>query len=370
MTDRAYTMGQAQDILEECITNPLQFSNRTPFLVGPPGLGKTALAHAVYKKFERTHEKVKAKDPTAIFTHFLPYVAPEREPTEWGLPMPGPDRKSVYMMPMSEFIWQPNDCVFMLIDEIDKANNMMQNVLGRIAHERRVHNIVLPPNSFVVMAGNRTIDRAGGFNPNTHIKGRRTHIPVTVNYKEWIEMVAIPHNLHTSVVSFIRSEPKFLHLFDDKAAAFPSPRAWSKVGEQLHRKMPDHVERALVEGDIGVEAANSFWGHLQIFRNLRDPAEIIRAPDKVKVPEDNPAVMWAEITALARHVEHENADPIFRYFNRVPGEFAFCGYKDVLLRDKIDKANGNENKTGMRVAKTKAGQAWMLKNASLIQSTN
>lgn len=399
----SYSMRKAKDIIEDAINYPLEKSHRTIFMEGAPGLGKTALCHKLYTTYRR-YEIDDIKQPVFYvtggevsgvrkgevkpanvtggvwslvkptsgrfvtvdnvrleggYTHFVAFVAPEREPTEFGLPMPSLDRTMIYMMPLSEFVWAPTDRVFFLIDEIDKANNMMQNVLARIAHEHAVHNIRLPRYSLVLMAGNRLTDRAGGFTANTHIKGRRTLVPVIVDHKEWIEDVAIPFNLHSAVVSFVRTDPNMLHKFDSAAPSFPSPRAWTKVGEDLNRKKPDHVERALVEGDIGVETANLFWGHLAIHRDLRSPETIIANPDKCEIPKGPKSVpvMWAEITALARYADERNADQIFRYFNRLDGEFAFVGYKDVLVRSKV------------LVMKSKQGQEWAVRNAGLITAT-
>jgi hypothetical protein len=180
------------------------------------------------------------------------------------------------------------------------------------------------------------------------------------DYKEWIEQVAIPDDLHPAVVSYVRTDPKMLCQFDPAAKACPMPRTWSKVGEQLNNTdMPDHVERALIEGDIGVEGANTFWGHLKIHRNLRSPETIVRDPKGAKIPEgkESTAIMWAEVTALARYCNEHNNESIFTYLNRLPGEFSFCGYRDVLLRD------------AKLVSKAKSAQAWLVKNATLLQAT-
>lgn len=399
-----FSMRKVRDIIEDSVLHPLEHSHRTLYIEGPPGIGKTALCHAVYSKHRRySNDNIKRpvywvidgdhnckKDevikpvnvkggviaiaqPTSKgnwfsvdnihvpggFTRFIAYVAPEREPTEWGLPMPNATRTAITMMPLDEFIFEPDERIFMLVDEIDKANNMMQNVLARLAHEHRVHNVALTNGSVVIMAGNRTVDRAGGFTANSHIKGRRTRIPAGVDHKEWIEDIGIPFGLHSSVVSYIRTAPDMLNKFDPMAAVFPSPRAWTKVGEDLNRPKDADVERALIEGDIGRETANTFWGHLRIHRELRSPEVIVSNPDGAPIPSGNNsvAIMWAEITALARFADTRTAEPIFRYFNRLPQEYAFCGYKDVLLRDQSI------------VAKSKQGQQWMIKNATLLAAT-
>lgn len=384
MTNR-YTMQQAREIICHCVENPLEHGqNRVVYLEGDPGIGKTALAHAIYRKyrrFEYDHYKQPViwinddgsasltasrggkrtdniRDPKG-FTHFVPYVAPEREPTDWGLPMPNADRTAIDMLPLSEFLYSENDRPFIFLDEIDKSNNMMQNVLGRVMHEQKVGSIVFPDGTFVLAAGNLMTNRAGSMTANTHIKNRRTYVPVGVDAKEWIEDVGIPFDLHSSVVSYIRTDPHILHKFDRDAPSFPSPRSWTKVGLFLNKKAPEIVERALIEGDVGVAASNTFWGHLAIFRSLRDPEQIIANPTKIDLPtgSNKTAVMYAEVTSLAKYADKRNADSIMQYFNRLPGEYGFVGYRDILMRDKS------------LMTASKIGQQWIVKNATLIQAT-
>lgn len=381
-----YTMRQARDIIRHIIKNPMPMGqNQVPYLEGDPGIGKTAIHYTIYAEFRRyDNDDIKAarywrsddgqisltnikgweeidniRDPNG-FTHFVAYVAPEREPTDWGLPMPNNERDAISMLPLIDFKYVPTDRPYIFLDEIDKANNMMQNVLGRVMHEQKVGSIEFPKGTFVGAAGNKITNRAGGFTANTHIKNRRTHIPVAVSAKEWIEDVGIPFDLHASVVSYIRTDPDMLHKFDSNAPSFPSPRSWTKVGLRLNDKLDDVVERALIEGDVGVESSNTFYGHLQIFRNLRDPEMIIKNPTKVDLPSGKTAtaIMYAEITSLAKYANKMNADAIMTYFNRLPGEFGFIGYRDVMQRDRS------------LLTGSKAGQKWMVDNATLISSTS
>lgn len=382
----SYTMRQAKDVIRHLIENPLSNGqHQVPYLEGDPGIGKTALHRAIYMQYRRylnddikqptywrSGEEVYLTKPATKcetvdnvhldggFTHFVPYVAPEREPTDWGLPMPNTERDAIHMLPLIDFKYAPTDRPYIFLDEIDKANNMMQNVLGRVMHELKVGSITFPEGTFVGAAGNKITNRAGGFTANTHIKNRRTHIPVAVDAKEWIEDVGIPFDLHSSVVSYIRTAPDMLHKFDSTAPSFPSPRSWTKQGLRLNdTNMEPHVERALLDGDVGVEAANTFYGHLRIFRALRSPEIIIANPDKVPLPEgrESTAVMYAEITSLAKYADKRNADQIMRYFNRLPGEYGFVGYRDIMQRDKS------------LITGSKAGQTWMVKNATLLQNT-
>lgn len=359
-----YTLGQAESAIRFMIMNPLPHDQReVPYLEGNPGLGKTSVYKAIYESLKRSD-----KNPTG-FTHFVTIVAPEREPVDFGLPVLVETRDAVKLVPLDTLKFGPDDRPFILIDEIDKANNMLQNVLGRIMNDLEIGNTKLPANSFVGAAGNKMTDRAGSFAANTHIKTRRVTIPVRVDAKEWVNNIGIPWDLHPSVVSYIRTDEEMLHKFDPKAVTFPCPRTWTKVGLRFNQKVPgsaDHaeiVERMLLEGSIGVEAANTFWGHLQIFRNLRDPKEIIANPEKVPVPDISRkdgkglAIMFAELTSLARLADATNGDAIMRYFNRLPGEYTFTGYRDILMRNPAV------------VAKSKPGQAWMTENSELILNT-
>lgn len=350
-----YTMRQARDMIEHAIENPLgNGQHRVIYLEGDPGIGKTALHRSVFEKYRRTSQRPDG------FTHFIPFIAPEREPTDiGGLPMPNETRTGVRMLPLEDLQFSSGDRPYIFFDEIDKAISMMQNAIGRVMHEQTICDTPLPTGTFIAAAGNLMTNRAGSVVANTHIKNRRTHVPVNVAPLEWIEDVAIPFGIHPSVVSYIRIDPEMLHKFDASAPSFPSPRSWTKVGLALNTPMPDHVERAFIEGDIGTDAANVFHGHLKMYHGLRKPEEFIGNPKGIELPKgtNKVAIMYCEVTMLAKHANPQNCDAVFTYFSRLPGEYGFIGFRDVMQRRKE------------LFAASKVGQAWFIANATTLKAT-
>lgn len=351
----SFTLRQIRDAIIDMINQPPGHGQReVPYIEGDPGIGKTSMMRSIYRDLMRSTAF------SAGFTHFVEYVAPEHEPTDFMMPFPNADRTAVSMLPCEEFRYGKDDRVFFFIDEIDKAPTMMQNILGRIGNDMQVGNFFLPEGSFVAMAGNKLSNKAGGIASPTHIKSRRVYMSAHVDPMEWIEDVGIPMDVHPSVVSYIRTNPDILHKFDAGAPTFPSPRTWTKAGLVLNHQMSETTERIRISGHIGHEAANTFWGHLQIFRSLRSVDEIVKNPSKVPVPEGKnaQAIMYAEVTALARWADVRTVNPICTYFNRLPGEFAFCGYKDMLQRsnDLVTKH-------------APEAQKWLVKNHAIIMAT-
>lgn len=350
----SYTLRQIRDAIVDMIDQPPGHGQReVPYIEGDPGIGKTSMMRSIFSELQRS-----PKNPYG-FTHFVEYVAPEHEPTDFMMPFPNADRTAVSMLPCEEFRYGPDDRVFFFIDEIDKAPAMMQNILGRIGNDMMVGNFKLTANSFVAMAGNKLSNRAGGVASPTHIKSRRVYMAAHVDPMEWIEDVGIPMDVHPSVVSYIRTNPDILHKFDAAAPTFPSPRTWTKAGLVLNHTMSEITERIRISGHVGEDACNTFWGHLQIFRSLRSVDEIVKAPKTVAVPEgkNSQAIIYAEVTALARWADARTVNPICTYFNRLPGEFAFYGYKDLLQRNKA-----------LLMAAPEAHK-WLVNNHSIIVAT-
>ena len=358
-----YSIRQAQGIIRHLVKTGLGYQGLTPYFVGDPGIGKTAIVESIAREFNMK-----------FFALHLSY----REPTDLlGLPMFDKGKDGVMVtrfIPPSFMHYDKDDTVLLFLDELPQGVPTVQNGASQLIHERRVGDVCLPAKTLIVAAGNKSTNRANTFPLGAHLKNRVETIQVGVNAEEWVEDVANPMELHEAVVSYIRRSPEMLSRTDPNADSYPSPRSWTKVGMLLKHPAQMYVERALVHGEIGKDASAMFMAHMEIYRGLRNPQDIINDPARCKLPTGNtaPTIMWSEITMLARRARKENIDAICVYFDRLPAEYATVGMRDILRGNPKEK----DEKTGKPVngealiAGCKGGRKWLSDNADLIRGAN
>lgn len=358
------TIRQAKDLLRYYIKSGLGYQGLTPYLVGDPGIGKTAVVGQVAEEFNMK---------------FFPLHLSYREPTDLlGLPMFDKTADGTMItrfVPPSFLHYDKDDTVLLFLDELPQGVPTVQNGASQLIHEKRVGDVHLPAKTFIVAGGNKSTNRANTFPLGAHLKNRIETINVTVNAEQWVEDVANPMDLHEAVVSFIRRSPSMLSKTDPNADSYPSPRSWTKVGMALNAKpvAPHFIETALIHGEVGKETAAMFQAHMQIYRGLRDPQEIIDNPTRCKVPTGTAAaaIIWSEITMLARRSNKANIDAICTYFGRLDAEFATVGLRDILRRDPKERdANGKSIDGQALLAGCKSGREWLMSNGDLIRSAN
>lgn len=361
-----YTIRQAQEIISHLVRSGLGFKDGgglTPYLVGDPGIGKTAIVEKVARDFNMK---------------FFPLHLSYREPTDLlGLPMfiEKDGVKVTTFVPPSFLHYDKNDTVLLFLDELPQGVPTVQNGASQLIHERRVGDVFLPPKTIIVAAGNKSTNRANTFPLGSHLKNRIETMAVHPNPEEWIEDVADPQGLHEAVISYIRRDPGMLIKADPNAESFPSPRSWTKVGQLLSNKTraKDFVEMAIMNGELGKEAATMFFAHMAIYRGLRPIEAIVNDPTGCPIPKGNnsAAIMWSEITMLARRANKENTNAIVTYFGRLPPEVGTVGMRDILrIKTTKDESTGKTYDGESLIAGSKAGREWLANNADLIRAAN
>ena len=311
------------------------------FLWGPPGVGKSQLMHQVAEdlNFGLIDLRLSQLDPADV--RGIPSIDHERRLSIWNAP---------------EFLPRPEshpEFGILFLDELNSAHPATQTVGYQLVLDHRVGDYVLPPGWTCFGAGNRAEDKAIVNRMASALSNRFIHFDFEVNHDDWLAWAAERGDIIPEVSSFIRWKPQALHKFDDpNARSFQTPRTWHMVSRILPFTSPD-VEYDVVSGLVGEGAATEFIAYNKIFRDLPDPAKIIKNPDKIKVDLTNPAIMHAIAGSLAHYADEETFEPILRYADQMPPE-----YQAILVRDALSRNRD--------LRTTECFKKWTRKNANVL----
>lgn len=294
--------------------------HRVPFLtIGPPGCGKTAAA------------RLGCPD----------HIPEDRRVTMWaslldtcdfmGLPELSGDH--VRWIPPALFwnIRAGTGPAFLLLDEGLDATMPVQNVMSALILERRIGDLFLTDELYIVMTGNRTTDKSGANRLSTKVANRLCIIDFDADLDGWVHDFALPHNLPGWLVQFLRFRPGLFNDFDPSRMQNPTSRSWSQAA--LIPDFPNHegIYFEALKGHVGEGAAAEAVAFRRIVDNLPDiDKDILAKPKTAKVPTD-PAVLYAITGALARKATVATIDDVITYARRLPPEFNVLTVKDIIV---------------------------------------
>ena len=309
--------------------------HRTPYVIGPPGLGKT---------------QIMAQIASELGVGFKALHAPTLQPEDIAMPVISSDRGSVrFVVPTERFPMESSDCHeagILLIDELPQSDSSTQKTMANLIQEREIHGHKIKDKWMIVATGNRKTDGAGANRVLTHLMNRMTEINMEPDFEDWCAWYMRQPDMRVEGLSFIRFKPNLLCDFNPQRDVNPTPRAWVEGVFASLGAVPAEAELEVFKGDVGEGPASEFKSFLNIYRNLPDPDEVIANPVKHKMPTE-PSVLFALSGALATRATKANFAEIMKFANRMPPEFCAILVKDAL--------NGKE-----RLDETKAFTDWAL----------
>lgn len=298
-----------------------------PVLVtGAPGIGKSDIVH----------QAAEDADADIIISH--PAVA---DPTDAkGLPWIGADKKSATFLPFGEMAraLKAEKLTVWFLDDLGQAPPAVQASFMQLLLARRVNGHMLPDCVTFVAATNRRTDRAGVSGILEPVKSRFAAIvELTVDMDEWSQW-AINAGLPPELIAFIRFRPELLCKFTPSAdlTNCPLPRTWAFAAKAMALGLSQTVLSQTVAGAVGEGAASEFIAFLRMYQELPSIDGILVDPDKGAIPEQ-PAVLYAVVTALGMRSNPQNFGRIARYAERLAdagrGEFSALLVRDAVRRD-------------------------------------
>lgn len=317
-------LSQAKAITTEAIKSAMALDAKArdaqyvvPYLISGAGLGKTSTIQQIAKEM--------SVDLVILSLAQYDYS----EIAGWTLPN---DDKTQMIRVRPD--WMPTGGKgIIFLDELPQAPVTNQNIAAQLVNERRVGTHHLPHGWVVVAAGNRTSDRAGTNIMPTHLRDRLMLLEIEADLENAIAYYS-QVGVSEKVRAYLRFRPEWLHKFDTKENACPSPRSWERVSSILEWSIDEACMTEAVAGQVGRAASADFMGFLQLFDVAPDIDKLISNPDEAEVPTE-PAIMFAVSAAVSSRMTKANASKCMKYLSRLPQkEFTAFALKDAISRDK------------------------------------
>ena len=249
-----------------------------------------------------------------------------------------------------------------IVDEADKMDADVKKVIGEAALSRRLGPHTLAGNWVVWMAGNRAEDRSGSTKELDHLINRRMEIDVTDDINSWNEWAATK-GVSPITMAFANQHPQivFTQKVPEKQGPWCTPRSLVSADEymQVVAKASakggfadDEMTMEEVSGMIGAAAVSQFFAFVRLDREMPKFESIVKEPMAVKVP-DKPDAQMLVCYNLAHRVDEKTAEPVIKYVDRMPKEFAVTFAQTACRRD-------------FSLLRSTAFNSWAKNNASLM----
>lgn len=293
-------------------------SNRTICLEGPPGGGKTSMVHQGAKRKNKHY--IEQHLPTMLVEDFG-YPDPTKETIHYKLPDWYPAKGSK---------WDDGKGVVLCFDDRNQAGPDLQKVLANICQARTLHGVPLCDDVTVISTGNRVEDRAGSNRILGHLSNRENVFEYIPDWEETI-MWMTRNGGNPKLMAFLSWKRDLVNKYDPNQRSNPTSRSWFEGVNPFIDKIHQSIELKWYAGAVGEGPAAMYMAFQQVWRELPDPAVIIKNPDTAMISE-KPDVLYALCGSLAESAKDDTIEPIMRYAARIPVEFAA-----VLVRIVVTK---------------------------------
>ena len=232
----------------------------------------------------------------------------------------------------------------LFLDEFSQAEDEVKKPAAELVYKGTVGTTALPKGWRVVAAGNRLSDRSGVMRELMFIVNRRCKLSIDASLPAWLNWASAqapgkrPHYL---AMSFAQKNPDivFKDSVPEGSDPFCTPRTLclmdrdlmalrSDEDERKDRFPTDALAREVMAGWIGGASAAQLMTHIKYADELPDMADIIKDPNKAKLPPNRDAQMVAGYM-LAHNVDEKTAGPVIKYIKRLQIEMQVLAMRSI-----------------------------------------
>ena len=291
-------------------------AGRTPFIWGPPGIGKSTLGKTVAEE---------------LGAQLFVLDAPLLEPTEYAIAVPEKETKTVDLY-IAGFIPTEGPAV-VLVEDLPHAKTYQMVPLMQLILDRRISNKKIAENVWFIITGNREEDFAYVNSIPSPLLNRVVHFDMKADIEEWT-VWAKKNKLDERIIQFINANPQyFVKPPEEGVRAWPTPRSWHMLSDII-KNIDDKEIYPFVLATVG-EIAGVFTSWLKYLRGI-NIEEVI---EKGKLPaEVERSQIFTIVQAVAYKTEAGNIKKVAAFWKNLPGEYKMLLLKELIRykEDKID----------------------------------
>ena len=282
-----------------------------PFIQGPSGIGKTDIILEMVQIIADGRKVIaNCLNPSKDELGFLDFRLGGKDTIEVnGLPTVE-DGLTVFT-PIG-YLPQSGEGV-LFFDEFAQATPAMQAYIGQLIREGQLNDYTLPKGWRIVLAGNRSTDRAGANKILTHLRGRVVSIDFEHDVNDWM-VWASDKGIDQRILGFIQYMPQYLHDIDSKVdAPQPTPRQYENLSDILKQRNPDYdMMQVYAFGTIGEVATLEFLNFVQLMQDVPNLKDIF-AGKEVEIP-DGVGLQYATVVAISAMLKECDAKKLAVHF--------------------------------------------------------
>lgn len=320
-------------------------------LVGPPGIGKSAIAKSLVKLVKRNGKP--------RFRYALVLNISYRKPTfVGGMGMVMEKKIKVggkaatvtvakYVPPDLIPAGDEGEDVLIIWDDVSSAPPAVQAAFLEVLHEKMVGSYPLPKGTYQIGTANRASDHIAAFEISAAMLSRGAVVGMRPDADDLREYMLV-NGWDARIPGYLAMRPNAAFSFDprtDGGRNFPTGRTWENVNKAIAAGFDpaaDSLALPLCASMVGPGAAAEFVAFAQTYGNLPDPEQVFQGKN-VDAPTD-PASAYAWATALSAKAAAQKsvvagARRLARYaMDKMKGEYSMLAVRDLLLHPVIQSS--------------------------------
>lgn len=311
----SYNYAQLKELVKKAVS-----AGRTPFIWGPPGIGKSSLAREVAGELGMEFRRVDV---------------PLLQPIDYVAAVPNHETKTVELYPCGHVPTRGN--VLICFEDLPHAKQYQMVPVMQIIQDRRIGPVEFESSVRFIVTGNREEDLAGANTVISTILNRTCHFNLEPDVDLW-RAWAQANELDERIVAFLGAYPEYLlETPKEGVKAWPTPRSWHIASDLIKGVTRTDALRALVASAVGDHVAQVFMSWYKYLRDT-DPMEIIRdgrVPSIVERPQLF-AVIASVTTTLKENpklVKNYGAN-VVRFWKSLDGDYRMAFLKELIIHRK------------------------------------